>query len=60
METLIQISVQAAVFNQQQHLVAVDTTQTALQDALTAAAEQEAADAAALAPLLQIQAPARR
>ena len=51
-ETLIQISVQAAVFNQQQHLVAVDTTQTALQDALTAAAEQEAADAAALAPLL--------
>jgi hypothetical protein len=51
-ETLIQISTQAAVFNQQQHLVAVDTTPTALQDALTAAAEQEAADAAALAPLL--------
>jgi hypothetical protein len=51
---LLKISVQAAAFNQHQERLVVDAGQAELQDALTQAAEREAADAlspaATLAP----------
>jgi hypothetical protein len=50
--TLLQVSIQAAAFNQHQRLLTINAEQTALQDALTQAAEREAADALALAAAL--------
>lgn len=50
--TLLQISIRAAAFNQHQDRLVIDAGQAALQDALTQAAEQEAADALGLAAAL--------
>lgn len=50
--TLLQISMQAAAFNQHQDRLAIDARRAALEHALTRAAEQEAADALALAAAL--------
>ncbi len=50
--TLLRISIQAAAFNQHQDLLAINAEQAALQNALTQAAEREAADALGLAAAL--------
>jgi len=50
--TLLQISTQAAAFNQHQDRLAIDARQATLEHVLTQAAEQEAADALALAATL--------